>query len=65
MKLSDWANVAEIVGAAAVIVTLAYVAVQIEQNTIGKYSTGSSRFWMAADRTSDHAAGIGPIGDGG
>jgi hypothetical protein len=34
MKLSDWANVAEIVGAAAVIVTLAYVAVQIEQNTI-------------------------------
>ena len=34
MKLSDWANVAEIVGAVAVIVTLAYVAVQIEQNTI-------------------------------
>ena len=34
MKLSDWANVAEIVGAAAVIVTLAYVAVQIDQNTI-------------------------------
>ena len=34
MKLSDWANVAEIVGAAAVIVTLVYVAVQIEQNTI-------------------------------
>jgi hypothetical protein len=33
MKLSDWANVAEIVGAVAVIVTLAYVAVQIEQNT--------------------------------
>jgi hypothetical protein len=34
MKLSDWANVAEIVGAAAVIVTLAYLAVQIEQNTV-------------------------------
>jgi hypothetical protein len=34
MRLSDWANVAEIVGAMAVIVTLAYVAVQIEQNTI-------------------------------
>jgi hypothetical protein len=34
MKLADWANVAEIVGAVAVIVTLAYVAVQIEQNTI-------------------------------
>ena len=34
MKLSDWAHVAEIVGAVAVIVTLAYLAVQIEQNTI-------------------------------
>jgi hypothetical protein len=34
MKLSDWANIAEIVGAAAVIVTLVYLAVQIEQNTI-------------------------------
>lgn len=34
MKLADWANVAEIVGAVAVIGTLAYVAVQIEQNTI-------------------------------
>ena len=34
MKLSDWANVAEIVGAVAVIVTLAYLAVQIEQNTV-------------------------------
>ena len=34
MKLSDWAHVAEIVGAAAVIVTLAYLAVQIEQNTV-------------------------------
>ena len=34
MKLSDWAHVAEIIGAVAVIVTLAYLAVQIEQNTI-------------------------------
>ena len=34
MKLSDWAHVAEIIGALAVIVTLAYLAVQIEQNTI-------------------------------
>ena len=34
MKLSDWAHVAEIIGAVTVIVTLAYLAVQIEQNTI-------------------------------
>ena len=34
MKLSDWAHVAEIVGAIVVIITLAYLAVQIEQNTI-------------------------------
>jgi hypothetical protein len=34
MKLSDWAHVAEIVGAIAVIVTLAYLTVQIEQNTV-------------------------------
>ena len=39
MKLSDWANVAEIVGAVAVIVTLVYVAVQIEQNTIAVESS--------------------------
>jgi hypothetical protein len=34
MTLSDWANVAEIVGAVAVVITLVYVATQIEQNTI-------------------------------
>ena len=53
MKLSDWANVAEIVGAAAVIVTLAYVAVQIEQNTIAvEASTRQGRLdfgWQQAE----------------
>ena len=52
MKLSDWANVAEIVGAAAVIVTLVYVAVQIEQNTIAVEAStrqGPSRFWVATN----------------
>ena len=34
MKLSDWANVAEIASAVAVVASLAYVAVQINQNTV-------------------------------
>ena len=53
MKLSDWANVAEIVGAVAVIVTLAYVAVQIEQNTVAvEASTRQGRLdfgWQQAE----------------
>ena len=52
MKLSDWANVAEIVGAAAVIVTLAYVAVQIEQNTIAvEASTRQGRLAYGREQT--------------
>jgi len=52
MKLSDWANVAEIVGAVAVIVTLAYVAVQIEQNTIAvEASTRQGRLDYGREQT--------------
>ena len=53
MKLSDWAHVAEIVGAVAVIVTLAYVAVQIGQNTMAvEASTRQGRLdfgWQQAE----------------
>ena len=34
MKLSEWANVAEIVSAVAIIGSLVYIAVQIDQNTV-------------------------------
>ena len=34
MKLSHWASVAEILGAGAIIVSLIYVALQIDQNTV-------------------------------
>ena len=34
MKLSEWASIAEIVGAVAVVASLAYVALQIDQNTL-------------------------------
>ena len=34
MKLSEWASIAEIVGAVAVVASLAYVALQINQNTV-------------------------------
>ena len=33
LKLSEWANVAEIVGAAAVIISLVYVGYQVNDNT--------------------------------
>ena len=33
MSLEDWASIAEIVGALAVVLTLAYLAVQVRQNT--------------------------------
>jgi len=33
LKLSEWASVAEIVGAAAVIISLAYVGYQVNDNT--------------------------------
>jgi hypothetical protein len=52
MKLSDWAHVAEIVGAVAVIVTLAYLAVQIEQNTIAvEASTRQGRLDFGRQQT--------------
>jgi hypothetical protein len=34
VKLSEWASIAEIVGAVAVVASLAYVALQINQNTV-------------------------------
>jgi hypothetical protein len=34
LKLSDWASVAEVVGAIAVVVSLVYVGIQINGNTI-------------------------------
>ena len=33
MKLSEWANIGEIVSAVAIIGSLIYIAVQIDQNT--------------------------------
>ena len=52
MKLSDLAHVAEIIGAVAVIVTLGYVAVQIEQNTIAvEASTRQGRLAYGREQT--------------
>ena len=34
LSLSDWASLAEIVGALAVVISLVYVGVQISENTI-------------------------------
>ncbi len=39
MKLSEWASVAEIVSAVAIIGSLIYVAVQIDQNTVAIEAT--------------------------
>ena len=52
MKLSEWANVAEIVGAVAIIGSLAYVAVQINQNTIAiEASTQQGRLDFGRDQS--------------
>jgi hypothetical protein len=34
VSLSDWANIAEVAGAIAVVVSLVYLAVQVRQNTV-------------------------------
>lgn len=34
LKLADWANIAEIVASIAIVVSLAYVGLEIEQNTL-------------------------------
>ena len=52
MKLSDLAHIAEIIGAVAVIVTLGYVAVQIEQNTMAvEASTRQGRLAYGREQT--------------
>ncbi len=33
LRLSDWANIAEVIGAVAVVVSLTYVGVQVRENT--------------------------------
>jgi hypothetical protein len=42
LKLSEWAHVAEIVGALAVIVSLLYVGFQVEQNTAATRSAAAN-----------------------
>jgi hypothetical protein len=32
-KLSEWANIAEIIGAVAIIISLIYVSIQVRDNT--------------------------------
>ena len=34
LRLSDWASIAEVVGAAAVVISLIYVGLQIQENTV-------------------------------
>ena len=33
LRLSDWANIAEVIGAVAVVASLLYVGVQVQENT--------------------------------
>ncbi len=52
MKLSEWANVAEIVAAIAIIGSLAYVAIRINQNTIAiEASTQQGRLDFGRDQS--------------
>ncbi len=41
LKLSDWSNIAEIVGTLAVIVTLVFVGLQVRQNTLAVESAAA------------------------
>jgi len=52
VKLSEWANVAEIVSAVAIIGSLIYVAVQIDQNTVAvEASTQQGRLDFGRDQS--------------
>jgi len=52
VKLSEWSNVAEIVSAVAIIGSLIYVAVQIDQNTVAvEASTQQGRLDFGRDQS--------------
>ena len=50
MSIQDWAAIAEIIGAVAVVASLVYLAVQIRQNTHGLSMTLKSTELAAFER---------------
>jgi len=56
MKLSDWANIAQVAGGVAVVISLIYVGVQINENTVEIRATNRQQLVnRSADATQNAA----------
>jgi hypothetical protein len=56
LKLSDWANIAEVVGGVAVVISLIYVGIQINENTAEIRATNRQQLINRSGNATNNAA---------